>query len=176
MKLRSALTVLGALAFTAISMAQATQSTSLLIGDPAPKITVSNWVKGTPVTNFEKGKLNVVEFWATWCGPCKVSIPHLTELAKKYAGKVDFIGVDSFERMADDNSCFDKVGKFVEDEGDKMDYHVAIDGHDGTMAKTWMDAAGQNGIPTAFIVGKDGKIAWIGHPMNLDKVIDKVVN
>lgn len=177
MKLRSALTVLGALALTALSMAQATQSTSLLIGDPAPKITVSNWVKGTPVTNFEKGKLYVVEFWATWCGPCKVSIPHLTELAKKYAGKVDFVGVSAFE--ADQKL----VKPFVDSMGKKMSYNVAMDevpagderGQHGAMAQMWMEAAGQDGIPTAFIIDKDGKIAWIGQPMGMDEALGKVV-
>src|SRR6476661_7319275 len=96
MKLRSALTFFAALALTAISLAQTTEQTALVVGDPAPKITVSKWVKGTPVANFEKGKLYVVEFWATWCGPCKVSIPHLTELAKQYKN-VKFIGVSIWE-------------------------------------------------------------------------------
>ena len=42
------------------------------------------------------------------------------------------------------------------------------------MAKTWMTAADQNGIPTAFIVNKEGKIAWIGHPMAMEKPFEKV--
>ena len=60
--------------------------------------------------------------------------------------------------------------------GDKMDYRVAMDkvpdgdvrGQNGAMAKNWMIAAGQNGIPTAFIVDRDSKIAWIGHPMEIE--------
>ena len=43
------------------------------------------------------------------------------------------------------------------------------------MAKNWMTAAGQEGIPTAFIVNKEGKIAWIGHPMEMDKPLEKIV-
>ena len=43
------------------------------------------------------------------------------------------------------------------------------------MAKNWMKAAGQNGIPTAFIVNKEGKIAWIGHPGRMDEPLDKIV-
>jgi len=65
---------------------------------------------------------------------------------------------------------------FVEDMGDKMDYRVALDAvpegkdaQDGAMSKNWMGAADQNGIPTAFIVNGDGVIAWIGHPMRMDK-------
>ena len=73
----------------------------LNLGDPAPPLTVSSWVKGDKVEKFEPGKMYVVEFWATWCGPCLESIPHLTELAHKYKDKgVRFIGVDIWEQDA----------------------------------------------------------------------------
>src|SRR5207253_4909684 len=116
-----------------------------------------------------------VEFWATWCGPCRVSIPHLTDLQKKYKD-VAFVGVSVWERDTKG------VKPFVEEMGDKMDYRVALDdvpeggdGNDGAMAKTWMNAAGQNGIPAAFVVNGDGKIAWIGHPMAMDKPLADIV-
>jgi thiol-disulfide isomerase/thioredoxin len=163
-------------AFAAAVSAQA-QNVTLHVGDPAPPLVIAKWAKGAPIAKLGEGSVNVVEFWATWCGPCKQSIPHLTELAKKYDGKANFIGVDSFEHEPDATKCYPKVEKFVADFGDKMDYHVAIDGVDGKMGQTWMEAAGQNGIPTAFVVGKDGKIAWIGHPMNgLDEVVGKVID
>ena len=63
-----------------------------------------------------------------------------------------------------------------------MAYRVAMDavpdkekGSEGAMAKGWMTAAGQNGIPTAFIVNKEGKIAWIGHPMEMEKPLEKII-
>ena len=59
--------------------------------------------------------------------------------------------------------------------GDKMDYNVAADGIGKTMATTWMIAADQRGIPCAFVVGRDGKIAWIGHPAAMDTVIEEVL-
>jgi len=155
------------------------QSTSrpatLMAGDNAPPIEVAKWVKGTPVNSFSKGNIYVVEFWATWCGPCKVSIPHLTELQKKFADKATFIGVSSFENN------WNGVEPFVQTMGDKMDYDVAMDkianpqDREGFMAKNWMEAAKQNGIPTAFVSDKDNKVAWIGHPMNLEGPLTKVV-
>lgn len=148
------------------------------VGDAAPALKVAKWNKGTPVKGFAPGKVYVVEFWATWCGPCKTSIPHLTELAKKYAGKVSVVGVSVWETdpKKPDNAYMAKVDKFVKDMGAKMDYHVASDDLKGTMAKSWMEAAGQDGIPAAFVVNQEGKIAWIGHPMSgLDEVLEKVV-
>jgi len=147
----------------------------LTIGDNAPMLNVKEFVKGAPVTGFEKGKLYVVEFWATWCGPCKTSIPHLTEMQKKNP-QVKFIGVSVWEQNQT------AVKPFVKEMGDKMAYCVAMDnvppgktGNDGVMAKTWMQAAGQNGIPAAFIVNKESRIAWIGHPMQMEEPLGKVV-
>ena len=151
-------------------LALATASFGLTIGDNAPPLKVASVVKGKKV-DLSKG-LHVVEFWATWCGPCKVSIPHLTEMAKTYKGKVDFTGVSVWEEGPDQ---LGQVTKFVNAMGPKMDYNVVFDGESKTMATSWMTAAKQNGIPAAFLV-KDGKILWIGHPMaGLDKTIDQVL-
>lgn len=148
---------------------------TLKIGDPAPKLQTGKWVQGEPVKEFEPGKAYIVEFWATWCGPCRVSIPHLNETYQKYKDKgLIVIGQDCWER---DES---QVAPFVKKMGEKMTYRVALDDKDGSekgkMAETWMDAAGRNGIPSAFLVDKKGLIAWIGHPMELkEKVIEEVL-
>ena len=75
---------------------------TLRVGEPAPKIEVAKWVKGSPTKGFELGKVYVVEFWATWCPPCRTSIPHLTELQKKYGNTVSFNGIGVFQREAKD--------------------------------------------------------------------------
>jgi thiol-disulfide isomerase/thioredoxin len=148
---------------------------SISVGSPAPAIKVAKWIKGSEVKGFEKGKTYVVEFWATWCGPCRKAIPHVTELAKQYKDKVTFVGVSVWEN---DETYLDSVQKFVDKMGEKMDYNVAADdkfGNEGTMARTWMQAAHQNGIPASFIVNGEGKIAWIGHPMSIEKPLAEVV-
>jgi thiol-disulfide isomerase/thioredoxin len=144
------------------------------IGDTAPALKVTDWVKGTPTKEFVKGQVYVVEFWATWCGPCKTSIPHLSEMAKKYGEKVNFIGVSIWESKPSDYK--DKVPAFVKSMGDKMAYNIATEGPDAFMATNWMMASGENGIPSSFIVDGDGKIVWIGHPMGgLDKALAGVL-
>jgi len=173
--------------FAALIIAAATLTISglahaapaLKVGDSAPRLKVAKWVKGEPVKSFSKGKVYVVEFWATWCVPCKESIPHLTELAKKYKGKVTFTGVSVSETEKEDMSTdyINKVAKYVNNMSDRMKYNVAVDGTDRYMAKNWLEAAEQPGIPIAFIVGKDSKISWIGHPMaDMDDVLGKVIN
>ena len=149
---------------------------TLKVGDPAPKLQTGKWVQGDPVKDFEKGKAYIVEFWATWCPPCRKSIPHLNEIYLKYKDKgLVVIGQDCSER--DDRG----VAQFVKQMGDKMTYRVALDDKrsapEGEMNKTWMEAAGQNGIPTAFVVDTKGTIAWIGHPMELkDDIIQNALS
>ena len=137
------------------------------IGDVAPKLSIDTFVKGGEVKEFQKGKTYVVEFWATWCGPCRTSIPHLTELQKKYKDKVVIVGV------SDEDA--DTVKPFVDQMGDKMDYVVATDKNEATGA-AYMKPFNVRGIPHAFVVNPEGKLVWHGHPMGgLDDVVAKVV-
>jgi thiol-disulfide isomerase/thioredoxin len=152
------------LLFVGISRAFAAQ-----IGDPAPALSISAWIKGEEVKLDEvKGKkIVVVEFWATWCGPCRSSIPHLTALQKKFADRgVVFVGVSSEDAA--------KVRPFVDQMGDKMDYIVATDNNNQT-SDAFIKAYGQSGIPCAFIVDREGRVAWVGHPMgDLEKNLEKL--
>jgi thiol-disulfide isomerase/thioredoxin len=143
----------------------------LKVGDAAPSLSVEKWVKGEPVTGFEKGRVYVVEFWATWCGPCIASMPHMTELQAQYKDQVTVISVTS----ADPKNTLDKVEAMVKDKGDEgMGYTVAWDkGRETNDA--YMKAAGQNGIPCAFIVDAESKVAWIGHPRRMDEKLAEVV-
>ncbi len=149
---------------------------TLRIGDPAPPLAIGHWVKGEPIEEFEEGKVYVVEFWATWCGPCRASMPHISDLQEKYADyNVQVVGIT--------DEPLEKVTEFLNSEdsegvtwNDKMRYTVAIL-KDGTVFdNAYMSASGQRGIPTSFIVGKEGRIEWIGHPTRLDDALHDVVH
>ncbi len=169
----AALLATGAFAQQATPRAPARPPITLHVGDPAPEMSVIKWLKGKPQTDLKDGKVHVVEFWATWCGPCKVGMPHMSELAKRYGKKAAFIAVDASERKDD----VTLPEKFVEQAGKMMDYNVAYTTPHDTMSKTWMEAAGQYGIPCAFVVDKTGKIGWIGHPlMGLEQAVDLAID
>ena len=156
----------------ASSPASAPQTTTLGVGDAAPALNIEKWVKGAPVQQFEKGKVYMVEFWATWCGPCITSMPHISELQKKYRDQgFTVIGVTSKDSRG---NSLEKVEKMVTDKGDTMGYTVGWD-KDRATNEAFMTAAKQNGIPCSFLVDRNGKIAYIGHPMSIDSVLEQVI-
>jgi thiol-disulfide isomerase/thioredoxin len=120
--------------------------------DKKPKeINAKGWINSEGVTLEKlKGKVVVVEFWATWCPPCRASIPHLVELRNKHdKAKVEIIGLT--------DEPLSKVEKFAKDM--KMNYTVGY-------GSTSSEAYGVTGIPHAFVIGPDGTIKWDGHPMD----------
>ncbi len=174
----------------------------LTVGSDAPEINVEHWVhdgngKFKPVSKFESGKVYVIEFWATWCGPCIASMPHLVETQNKYADKgVQIVSISDeklnvvekflerpYKAEAESKGDGDKADKEKADKekegpktyGELTSAYCLTTDPDRSCYIAYMEAAGQNGIPTAFIVGKDRKIEWIGHPMEMDSPLADVV-
>ena len=148
------------------------------IGDQAPAVKYSKWIKGEPVKSLDGDQLYILEFWATWCGPCKLAMPHLTKLQEEYKGIATFIGVGVLEQVPKDQpyeTSLPAVEKFVKGNNTNMGYSVIADNNERFMANNWLKAAGENGIPSTFIV-KNNKILWIGHPNSLDTVLLKIFN
>ena len=162
-------TVLLSTIVCAAAVAQPGGRNKLKVGSQAPGITVDTWVKGE--FKAAEAEVYVLEFWATWCAPCRKSIPHLTELQDEYGEdglKVVGISTDSDAALVD---------PFVKRQGLKMSYIVGIDKRRQTQ-RAWMNAAGLKGIPAAFIVDRDGIIQYIGHPMSeeFEDVLSKVMS
>jgi thiol-disulfide isomerase/thioredoxin len=146
---------------------------TLGVGDPAPELNLDEWFNGPPATTDFEGNVHVVEFWATWCGPCRVSMPHLSELQEAYGDQVTIIGITD-----EDPGMVEAFLASESTDGrawsDIVKYHLATDQNQQT-STDYMKAANQRGIPTAFIVGRDAKIKWIGHPGRIDEPLRKVV-
>jgi thiol-disulfide isomerase/thioredoxin len=157
---------------TLATHAQDDGTPSLNIGDPAPPLRVREWINGAQVQRFEKGNIYVVEFWATWCKPCIAEIPHLSALAVEYKDRVTILGIDIMEKKT---TSVEKVMAFVDSMGHRKDYHVAAE-DSNFMVTGWLDASGERGIPKSFVINAEGRVAWIGHPHQLDKVLPKIVD
>lgn len=149
-------------------------------GDKAPALEVSDWItdgngKFSEVTEFEKGQVYVVEFWATWCGPCIAMMPEMAELQKSYGDKVRFLSIT--EETPDEVMMF-KERDFPDESGASFktymnEYTVAAD-PDGSTHTSFL-GTGSTGIPHSFIVGKTGEIEWSGHPAALDPILTKII-
>jgi len=101
-------------------------------------------------------------------------MPHLSTLAKEYRKQTTILGIDVMEKKT---TPIEKVKNFVDSMGMRMDYHVAAQDSNFMVAR-WIEASGEqdNGIPTTFVVNSEGLLAWIGHPGDLDDVLQKIVN
>ena len=127
-------------------------------GDAAPDFKLTD-TAGKEVTLASlKGKVVLLDFWATWCGPCKAAMPSIQKIHEDYKGKdVVVLGVNTWERK-------DGAGKkYMDDKG--YTYGCLLKGDD--LAKDY----GISGIPTLVVIGKDGKLALIevGFGPNGDK-------
>lgn len=153
------------LSFTATSAQEL-----LKAGTPAPPLFIQKWVKGTPVSKFEKGQVYIVEFTGTGCPPCRRAMPHLTRISRQYGNKVKVVSIfDGLENtgvpnyMNIFNALFDEFGH-------NMDYTIGIDKPDFATVSQWKI----QGAPQVYIVDGDGKIAWAGRPWELDPIVESL--
>jgi len=111
-----------------------------------------------------KGKLVVVEFWATWCGPCVRMIPHLREINSEYKSQ----GVAMISVSVDSKRDLPKARKMIREK--RMAWTMVLDAEQGRPLDKQFFKGGY-GIPHAFLISPDGKLLWEGHPGSLEKQI-----
>ncbi len=137
----------------------------LRVGDPAPPLAVDRWLNGDPVTKLEPGKVYVLDFWATWCGPCIKAMPHLAKLQEQHAA--DGLVVIPMTTVTGSNTAA-AIERYAAGKGAELGLRFAVC-ETRKMEDTWFEAAGQGGIPCSFLIDRQGKVAFIGHPMDLDE-------
>lgn len=164
-------------------MTSATESASqvgaekvLRVGSPAPSIKVEDWLRGQPVTKFEPGKVYIIEFCATWCGPCIASMLNLVILQSKYRSNgVEVVGIAAHEQASTADEARASLDAWLTKSLPNLNFAIAFD-YSGEMNKLWMDPSVSVGIPSSFVVDRDGRFAFIGHPTQLDNALPKVLN
>ncbi len=130
--------------------------------DEAPKLVVEKWLTEEPET---EGKYVLMEFWATWCGPCRRSITLLNGIREKFGDELVVIGIS--------DETEEDVRKLVEP---KIEYYSAID----TRARMKKSLA-VFGIPHVVIVEPGGFVVWEGFPLLKDyelteEIVDRILS
>ena len=138
------------------------------LDEVAPKFALKDF-EGNEVSLVSlKGKVVVVDFWATWCGPCIASMPAMKKAQDKYKGndKVKFVFIDTWENVEDKKK---NAMEFMENKG--YDFHVLLDTEDKVVGEF-----GVTGIPTKFVIDGNGKIRFksVGYSGNLDGLVDEL--
>ena len=127
----------------------------LSTGDGAPSLRSGERISG-PLAELPRGRVGVVLFWATWCGLSRKSLPRIAELHERYAS-------DGVSVIAVSNEKPEAIRSFVDRQAGTLPFSFVCD-RDGGITRSWCKAAGRNGTPCVFLVSRDGRVAWIGHP------------
>lgn len=123
------------------------------------------WLQGAPVKEWEKDKVYIFEFWATWCGPCLAAMPHMEQLHQAFKDnpRMQIIGVNVMDRKTPE-----VLKEFIKNRPTPLNYTMAVDVDGKKTSEKWLEPLKVNGIPHAFAV-KNGRLIWRGHPSQLSE-------
>jgi thiol-disulfide isomerase/thioredoxin len=145
--------------------------TANLVTEPAPKFTLTNLEGKAVKLDDYKGKVVILDFWATWCGPCKASFPAMKKLQEAYTNNpnVKIVFINTLERFKTLDENISKVKEFLTNNG--YPFNVLLDSNSKVS-----EAFKVSGIPTKVIIDKNGNIRYriVGAETNTGKLLDEM--
>jgi peroxiredoxin len=143
-----------------------------MIRKEAPDFSLVNMAGETVKLSDLKGKVVVLDFWATWCGPCKVSFPGMQAAVNKYKDdkEVEFLFIDTWQR---EDNYKEVVGQFIAE--NNYTFHVLFD-EMKDREKSTTTAYGVDGIPHKVVIDKEGFIRFeaSGGSADVEKVLTEM--
>ncbi|MCM5689109.1 TlpA family protein disulfide reductase [Sinorhizobium meliloti] len=141
----------------------------------APALEVRDWVRGEALASFQPGKVYILGFCGTSCGTCEEAMRGLIELQETYKDRgVEIVAVAAHESAASADEARAQLRAWLA-QFKKLNFRVAFD-DTGAMDTLWMEPSFSVEIPQAFVVDRDGYIAFIGHPRDLHEVLPKILD
>lgn len=131
------------------------------IGQRAPDFKLPSLDNEDVSLSDHLGSVVILDFWASWCGPCKLTMPGLEQLAQSMAPDVVLLGV-SLDRKKVDASDYLSANNY--------DAIIALYGS-YTLAYNLFQAYGNGGIPKTFVIDREGIIRYVGHPASLSRQV-----
>ncbi len=147
----------------------ASSQNELVVGKMAPNINITDYIFNTPSDKNFKNKFILLEFWATWCGPCLEEVPNLNKLQEKFKSKKDFVFISIT------NEKPDKVLRTLK----RIPFNsIVVSDQTGKTFKNFIeDKDGSYSIPKTILIDNKGIVKWIGSPYDLnDLILDKFIN
>ena len=131
---------------------------NLQIGKQAPPITVTDWISNVPEDTTLSGKYIVLEFWATWCGPCIAAVPHMNELQRQ-------VQADNLYFLSMTDESVAKVERTLE----RVDFSSAVvsDQSKQTHIGYGDGKTGLKAYPMTVLIDPQGTVQWVGRPKQL---------
>ncbi|MBL8745410.1 MAG: redoxin domain-containing protein [Phycisphaerae bacterium] len=143
----------------------------LMVGDPAPPLTINNWILGDPIGGVERDKVYLIYLWSVLTDPAIAMLPRLTELQNLYADKgLVVIGASS----PGQTNTREAVERVVFGGSVPVGFHIAWD-TSRVLMDTWLFPSGRGGVPCVFIVDQEGRVAYIGSPAEFETTLKEVM-
>lgn len=135
---------------------------NIRIGEKAPAIKITDWIENTPADKDLAGKYIVLEFWATWCGPCIAAVPHMNELQKEFNRK------DLYYISISDEPV-EKIKRTLK----RVDFKsIVVTDQTGQTQKNYGDKVeGLQAIPLTVLIDNKGIVKWVGLPTQLTQKV-----